>query len=63
MKIKVQGMSCSHCKRAVKESLLKEDNITSVEVDLSSGEVMIQGENLDLETIKGIVTDTGYSVE
>ena len=62
MKLKVEGMMCGHCKKAVTEALLKESNIEKVDVDLENGEVTVEGNNLDIETLSEIITDTGYKV-
>lgn len=62
MKLKVEGMMCGHCKKAVTEALLKESNIEKVDVDLKKGEVTVEGNNLDIETLSEIITETGYKV-
>lgn len=62
MKLKVEGMMCGHCKKAVTNALIKEDNIESVVVDLDNGEVTIEGNNLSKERISSIISETGYKV-
>jgi len=62
MKLKVEGMTCGHCKKAVREALLKESNIENVEVNLENGEVTVEGSDLNKEIIGKIITETGYKV-
>ena len=44
--INVTGMTCSHCTESVKNTLLKLNGINSVEVDLDSGQVNIDGDKI-----------------
>ena len=62
MKLKVEGMMCGHCKKAVTNALMKEDNIEKVAVDLENGEVTVEGEALSKERMSIIISDTGYKV-
>lgn len=58
----VEGMSCGHCEKAVKDSLGELDGVTLVEVDLDSKKVEVQGENLQDNLIKLAVEEAGYEV-
>jgi len=60
VKIKVKGMTCNHCKANVENNLNKLEGVTKAQVNLIDDEVMIQGEKLDLERIKGTVEGIGY---
>jgi copper chaperone CopZ len=62
MKLKVEGMMCDHCKKAVTNALMKEDNIENVVVDLDNGEVTVEGNDLSKEKISSIISETGYKV-
>ncbi|HKL42419.1 MAG TPA: cation transporter [Clostridia bacterium] len=62
MKLKVEGMMCGHCKKAVTNALMKEDNIDSVVVDLENSEVTIEGNDLNKEKMSSIISETGYKV-
>jgi copper chaperone CopZ len=62
MKLKVEGMMCGHCKKAVTEALMKENNIENVVVDLENGEVTVEGNDLSKERMSNIISDTGYKV-
>ncbi len=57
---KVQGMDCNHCKNSVELNLSKLPEIQSVEADLQSQTVKIEGEQLDIEQIKTTVESLGY---
>lgn len=61
-KLKVKGMSCNHCKMNVEKNLLKFEEVTKVEVDLSQGIVKIAGDNLDLTKIKNKIEELGYEI-
>ncbi|AEI44754.1 copper ion binding protein [Paenibacillus mucilaginosus] len=62
VQLKVEGMSCDHCVRAV-EGALKEVGATG-KVDLASGSVSVQYDEgkLKLEQIKEAIEDQGYDV-
>ncbi|SCL92782.1 heavy-metal-associated domain-containing protein [Sporanaerobacter sp. PP17-6a] len=58
----IEGMSCSHCANAVRESLEALDGIDKVKVDLKGKKAVVKGENLDDGEIKKAVSDAGYEV-
>ncbi|MGF7029920.1 copper chaperone [Paenibacillus mucilaginosus] len=62
VQLKVEGMSCDHCVRAI-EGALKEVGATG-KVDLASGSVSVQYDEgkLKLEQIKEAIEDQGYDV-
>lgn len=43
IELRVEGMTCAHCKRAVEESLAKVQGVEYVEVDLPSGRATVGG--------------------
>lgn len=55
----VKGMTCNHCVANVNKHLTEADNVNTVDVDLSSGRVDIQGDISD-EKVKTIIEDIGY---
>ncbi|MFP4457378.1 MAG: heavy-metal-associated domain-containing protein [Clostridia bacterium] len=60
---KVEGMSCNHCKMAVKKALLANGKITDVKVDLESKTVEIECDSsLSMDKVKTIIDEAGYSV-
>jgi len=58
--INVQGMTCNHCKANVENNLKNLDCITSVNIDLATGNVELDGNNIDLEKVKNVVNSLGY---
>lgn len=62
--INVEGMSCSHCVNAIKNSVGKIDGVKDVEVDLGNKSVTVEFDpsNVTVETIKDTIEDEGYDV-
>ncbi|HOI31607.1 MAG: heavy metal-associated domain-containing protein [Bacteroidales bacterium] len=56
----VQGMECNHCKNNVELNLSKLPQIKSVEADLITQTVKIEGKNFTEEDIKNTVESLGY---
>ncbi len=56
----VQGMDCNHCKNSVELNLSKLPQIQSVEADLNTQTVKIEGKDFDEEGIKKTVESLGY---
>ncbi|MCB9201767.1 MAG: permease [Flavobacteriales bacterium] len=61
--IQVDGMTCNHCKSSVEKNVAKIKGITSVEVDLNSKTVAIQGEEYSKEEVENCINDLGYEVK
>jgi len=59
--IKVQGMTCNHCKTNVENALLHIEGVDSVRADIDSGKVQISGDQVDLDTVKKHVESMGYN--
>lgn len=59
MKVKVEGMSCNHCKMRVEKALKSVEGIEDAVVDLDDKSVEIKG-NVGLDKIKEVIEDTGY---
>lgn len=61
--IKIQGMTCEHCVRTVKNALLSVERVSDAEVSLSDGvaEVKLSGE-VRREDITKAVEEWGYRV-
>jgi len=61
MKIKVEGMSCNHCKMAVEKALQNITSVSKAEVDLEKGEVHVEYEpDINVEELKKAVRNAGY---
>lgn len=57
--LKIEGMSCSHCKAAVQRALEGVDGVVRAEVDLGTGKAVIEG-SADRERLIAAVVDEGY---
>ncbi|MDF2879169.1 MAG: copper ion binding protein [Clostridia bacterium] len=60
-RIIVEGMSCGHCVRHVKEALEELEGITQIDVDLESKTATIKGFAEDKD-IKDVIKEAGYEV-
>lgn len=62
--LKVQGMSCEHCVKAVEGSVGKLNGVESVKVNLNAGSVDIKFNSVlvTLDEIKETIDDQGYDV-
>jgi copper chaperone len=62
--LKVTGMSCGHCEKAVKTALLELEGVKDVNVSLSTGLVDVEYDaaNVSMDQMKEAVEDQGYDV-
>lgn len=58
----VEGMSCGHCEKAVKDALGELEGVSKVEVNLETKKVEVEGENLVDVVLKESIEDAGYDV-
>ena len=58
----VEGMSCGHCEKAVKEALGELVGVSNVIVDLGAKKVEVEGTDLKDDMIKEAIEDAGYDV-
>ena len=62
-KLKVEGMSCSHCENTVKKAVSKIAGVTEVTVDLTGKTVTVtHDENVTFDRIKNEIEEQGYDV-
>ncbi len=59
--IKVEGMTCNHCKANVESNLEKLDFIESAKVNLTDKSVILEGANVDIVKVKDIIKTLGYN--
>ncbi len=57
----VSDMSCSHCERAVASEVSSVGGVESVDVDLATKLVRVQGEHLDDAALRAAIADAGYT--
>lgn len=60
-KILIEGMSCSHCVKHVKEAL-EELGAENIEVSLENKTAVAEANGLSDESIKTAIEDAGYDV-
>lgn len=62
--VKVQGMSCNHCVGSIEGSVGNLTGVSSVKVDLGSGEVSVVYDNQEttLNQIKETIEEQGYDI-
>ncbi len=57
----VEGMTCGHCVAAVRDELEQLPGVTSVQIDLASGAVVLDSTAaLSTEVLAGAVDEAGY---
>ncbi len=56
----VAGMSCDHCKAAVTEEVEQVSGVASVDVDLETKLVVVQGEGISDEAVREAIREAGY---
>lgn len=63
--LKISGMTCGHCEKAVKTALMNVEGVASVIVSLSQGtaEVEYDSAKAEVNKMKTAVEDQGYDVE
>ncbi len=61
MVLKVEGMTCMHCKMSVEKALKGVAGVENAQVDLDKKEAVVTG-NADRELLAKAVADAGYSV-
>ena len=62
-KLKIEGMTCHHCVKAVTEALGQVQGVdTVVEVSLEQGEAVVSG-NADTTALISAVAEAGYQAQ
>jgi|AntRauTorcE11897_2_1112592.scaffolds.fasta_scaffold02674_5 copper chaperone CopZ len=60
MEVTVKDMNCSHCKQTIL-SALEDAGYKSVKINLKKKTIKIKSD--DIESVKKIITEKGYTVE
>lgn len=62
--LKVEGMSCDHCVKAVTEAIKSQPGTRCIKVDLEKKTASFQyaPDKADLDVIKAAVSEAGYEV-
>jgi uncharacterized membrane protein YraQ (UPF0718 family)/copper chaperone CopZ len=59
--IKVEGMTCNHCKANVENNLAKLPFVSNAVVNLADKSVTLEGDNIEIEKAKETINSLGYS--
>ncbi len=64
IKFIVEGMTCGHCASTVEKSLGEIDGVSTVDVDLQTGEVAVRYDETktNVSLLKKAVEDIGFDV-
>jgi len=62
IELKVSGMTCAHCEKAVHDALAGVDGVSSVQVDRNSGTASVAGA-ADTAALIAAVAEEGYEAE
>ena len=57
--LRIEGMTCGHCKKAVENALASVDGVERVDVDLEAGRARVEGGEID--RLVAAVRDEGYA--
>jgi copper chaperone CopZ len=63
IRLKVTGMSCSHCVQTVARTLRETPGVSEASVSLEDGRATIRGKDLSAEALAGAVRKLGYEAE
>lgn len=56
----VEGMTCHSCVAMVKDEVSEVPGVQSVEVDLDSGMVKVEGADVDENAVRSAIVEAGY---
>jgi len=64
IKITIDGMTCGHCKAAVEKALAELAGVSSVSVDLSTKQAVIEYDEkvVNPAAVKQVIEDLGFDV-
>ncbi len=57
----IEGMGCQNCVRHVTEALKKVPGVSSVNVDLATGQAAVETDNDDDQALRDAVSSAGYT--
>jgi copper chaperone len=62
-RLTIEGMTCEHCVRAVKNRLARTDGVQVDDVQVGSAAIEIDESRVSLRDIAEAIADEGYTVE
>jgi len=63
IRIRIKGMTCSHCAESVAKAMRCSPGVASVKVNLEGGMAEVEGKRLDDNVLRKAVEDLGYTVQ
>ena len=62
--ISIEGMSCEHCVRAVKDALSSQNGVKSADVSLEekNARVVYDDEHTGLSDLESVIVEEGYEI-
>ena len=60
IELKVDGMTCDHCVRAVTDAITGVAGVSGASVYLDGGAATVTGETIDLEAVVAAIVEEGY---
>ena len=60
--LKIQGMSCGHCVKALKKELEKIEGLTVLSVEIGSAKVSWNGKEIDDKVLAAAVNEAGFKL-
>ena len=61
LKLTIEGMSCEHCVRAVKNRLTATPGVTVEEVEIGSAKLRYDPQKTNVDEIENVIADEGYT--
>lgn len=61
-KIRVEGMTCNHCKNSVESNLIKIEGVEKVEAAPSANSVEIHGNKYNMHDVEKTITSLGFKI-
>ena len=58
----VEGMTCRHCVLSVTEEVAEVAGVRDVDVELSSGRLVVRGTGVNDDAVRSAVAEAGYEV-
>ena len=59
---RVAAMHCENCERAIRGEVTRVAGVQAVEVDLDAKLVIVRGDAISDEAVRGAIDDAGYEV-
>lgn len=58
--LKITGMTCDHCVKAITNAVQDVEGVASAKVSLASNSAVVEGDRLDVKKIIAAIEEEGY---